>query len=103
MGTNKMSNMNKSMPSEVTGLSKQRPRLHALIERLNQVRTDISSEADQVLFAAGRLDNGWSPDISPIPVKDSVCFVSALEQEIDLLVHASEKLRAANNELNAIV
>ena len=101
MGKNKMSNMNESMPLKQIPVPK-RPRLHVLMERLDQVRTDISSEADQVLFAAGRLSAG-EPDISPIPVKDSVCFVSSLEQEIDLLVHALEKLRAANNELNSLV
>lgn len=98
MGTNKMSNINESM---LVG-EKQRPRLHTLIDRLQDVRTALSSEANQVLFAASRL-SAEELDISPIPVKDSVCFVSALEQEIDLLVHALEKLRAANNELNSLV
>ena len=103
MGTNKMSNINESMQSEAKGLSKQRPRLHVLIERLHEVRASLSSEADQVLSSAIRLNYEANPNISPIPVKDSACFVSALEQEIDLLVHALEKLRAANNELNSLV
>lgn len=102
MGTNKMSNRNNlGMPMDSIPVPK-RPRLHALIERLHEVRASLSSEADQVLSAASRLSAG-EPDISPIPVKDSVCFVSALEQEIDLLVHALEKLRVANNELNTLV
>jgi len=85
-------------------VSSSSPLLHGQIEKLSEIRSALIAEIESTGNAANRLKRNEDPSkASELKLIDAVCFSTALDQEIQLLGVALQKLHAANVSLHDLI
>lgn len=74
------------------------------MQQLSEIRSALSAEVDSTGSALNKLKHNEDPQkMEDLKLLDAVCFSSALEQEIQLLAHAAERLNRTNRGLHDLV